>query len=278
VIKLKKDDLEEYLNSKELDSKMEGRLRFTLIYKNLLYFSILIILFIMSLIFVRKVYLFSSIFTNINIIILIIYFTSFIISIILLGYLLMHIYQSWKTKVEWKKLSYSKNKRLDITIFIFSWISILLFIVTFIITPCTISGSSMEDTYQDGDKILCSHIYFDINNNDIIIFDASNYSYSQKPELYIKRAVAVEYDVLRFTNNSLYVNDILVCEELDNYQFLNIIGSEKKDDLYKEFIVPKDMIVAIGDNRINSYDSRSFGMINMDDLYGKVIFPVRGYN
>lgn len=267
-----KNDILDYLISNVYDKKLEFKFKFSIIYKNIIYFTIYFILFILSIIFNKKIYLFSSIFDNFKYVILFFYFVSFLISLELIGYLLFYIFKTFKNDLNWKINAYKKSKKLDIVTFIFMSLSMLLFFVTFIITPCSISGDSMNDTYKNNDKILCNHIYINIDKNDIVIFDASKYTNQNKMEFFVKRVVATQGDIIKFDLNEFYVNDIYICE-LKDYQFLNIIGSNDKDLLDNDFIIPNDMIVVFGDNIDNSYDSRSFGMINKEEVFGKVLFP-----
>jgi len=272
---VKIDKIEDYLIKNEYDPKMEKRVKFTLIYKNIIYVVALVLMLILSLILYRRVVLFASIFKGFTFLITLLYYLSFAIGIGLLVYLLVNIYRSIGDDDFWKLNCYRLYKKIDICSFVFNAIAIFLFIVTFIVTPCNVSGDSMSDTYLDKDKVLCSPIYFELNNNDVIIFDASNYTQTNKMELFIKRIVAVEGDILSYSDGALYVNGINACDNISEHQYLNIIKSVKDSNVNENVIVPKDMLIVLGDNRKVSYDSRAFGMINEKDVFGKLIFPKR---
>ena len=94
-------------------------------------------------------------------------------------------------------------------------------------------------------------------------------------ELYIKRVVAQENDVLSFKENTLYVNSEVTCTSLSEDRYLNIIRSIGINDTTIEVIVPKNKLLVLGDNRTVSFDSRSFGRIDKKDIFGKLIFPKR---
>lgn len=272
---MKIDKLEDYLNKNEYNPKMEKKFKFTLIYKNAIYAIALAIMLVLSLIFYRRVVLFASIFRGFTFLITLLYYSSFAASIGLLIYLLYRIYRSIGDDDFWRLNCYKLYKKLDIWSFICNCIAMFLFVVTFIVTPCNVSGDSMSDTYLDKDKVLCSPIHFGLDNNDVIIFDASNYSYNGKMELYIKRIVASEGDDLYYKNQTLYVNDKPVCSDMTENSYLKIILSAGYESINDNVVVPENKLVVLGDNRLVSYDSRSFGMIDEKDVFGKLIFPVK---
>lgn len=161
----------------------------------------------------------------------------------------------------------------DLGGFILSSIIYMLFVITIVITPCTVSGESMEFTYNDKDRVLVWNLLYEPDNYDVVVFDATNYAYVTKDsKFYIKRVIAKEGDVLRYDSGKLYVNDKF--EANIEYEDFSIITA---GDL-GIYTVPKDKLLVMGDNRGNSHDSRNFGLIEEEDVIGKVVLRFYPFN
>lgn len=167
----------------------------------------------------------------------------------------------------------------DFVVFVLSTFVCLFFIIMILITPCNIAGSSMENTYHDGDRVLLWNIGYSPKDGDVIVFDSAKYvdQSSKESRFFIKRIAAKENDIITYvvetmTTGSLYVNDTFV-ETISRYQYNTLLRSLELDyRLY--FTVPKDKILVLGDNRTpgGSYDSRAFGFIDESEVIGKVLF------
>lgn len=168
----------------------------------------------------------------------------------------------------WYLKCYKIYSFTDIIQFIINTIVILLFTMNFILTPCTISGGSMDPTLHDGQKVLVWNLLYEPDNDDIIVFDAGT-SY------FVKRVVAKEEDIVKYddSSNVLYVNDIYI-EKISIFEYETIYKSIYNDQIIFEFKVPKDKVLVLGDNRGNSNDSRDFGFIDEYDILGTVIFRI----
>lgn len=170
----------------------------------------------------------------------------------------------------------------DVLSFILKAFFIIYAIIMFALTPALVSGSSMNNTYRDNDRVLVWHLGYQPKNNDVIIIDATTNHYQELREetaFLIKRVIASPGDKISFTPGKLYVNDILVHEEssfdLDKYK--NMLKDHFNGVSYyqeKEVILPQGFYIAMGDNRINSCDSRAIGLIHEEDILGKSIFRV----
>lgn len=167
----------------------------------------------------------------------------------------------------------------DFVVFVLSTFVCLFFIIMILVTPCNISGSSMENTYQDGDRVLLWNIGYSPEDGDVIVFDSAKYTdrSSAEARFYIKRIVAKEYDVITYvpqtlTTGSLFVNNNYI-ETVNRSQY-NIILSSINLDYTLKFPVPRNKILVFGDNRTpgGSHDSRSFGFIDESEVIGKVLF------
>ncbi|MGM9969575.1 MAG: signal peptidase I [Anaeroplasma sp.] len=171
---------------------------------------------------------------------------------------------------EKEELNLRIEKIFDIPSFIIKCTTVILFIMIFITTPCTIVGQSMYSTLDSNDKVLSFNLFINPKDGDIIVFDAEEYNSDES--FYIKRVVAVEGDTIRYDINNcdLYINDKI--EEKISYDSYRVIRESidiSATDCY-EFIVPKNKILVFGDNRNNSIDSRSFGFIDKSSVFGKV--------
>lgn len=131
----------------------------------------------------------------------------------------------------------------------------------FIFEPFIVPTPSMVPTLQVGDKVLInkmSYKFSNIERGDIIAF----HSPVEEKDL-VKRAIAVEGDEITLTSEGeIYINDEKITESyLQSGQVV----------LYENQTVKlgKEEIFVMGDNRNDSYDSRWFGAISENDVFGK---------
>ena len=86
----------------------------------------------------------------------------------------------------------------------------------------------------------------------------------------IKRVVGLPGDYIEYKDNYLYVNG-----EKYKEPFINNVETEDfslKDLGYDK--IPDDMYLVLGDNRENSLDSRSYGLIKKKQIIGKAFFKI----
>ena len=261
------NDIEDILNLEEHSEDDEKTIKKELFIKKIIQFVIIFLLFVFSIIFNKRITVFSIMFFGNKIIGNILYYTFISIEfIILTGYLLFFILKI-KNKVNYKLL-HKFHKIFDLPQFILAAAITILFFMVFITTPFTVSGDSMNYTLTDGDRVICTDLFYKPKKEDIVVFDA--YNYTEQSSLYIKRVVAVEGDVLSYKDGALLVNNEHV-EYVSSRQYLKIIG-RTSDRYLDDFTVQKGYVVVLGDNRLESYDSRYFGMVNEKDILGHVLF------
>ena len=138
-------------------------------------------------------------------------------------------------------------------------IIVAVIIRSFIITPVTVEGPSMNQTLYQGDIMLLKKFDKSIERFDIIVFKRKN-------DKLIKRVLALPGEKIKCVSGIIYVNN----EEIDDS-----FAYGKTED-FKEYILGDDEYFVVGDNRENSFDSRSFGPIKKDSIEGSIdlrIFP-----
>lgn len=153
----------------------------------------------------------------------------------------------------------------------------------FIIQAYYIPTGSMEDTLLVGDHLLAEKITYGptipqmigmkkpihlsflsirpVQRGDIIIFRPPN----EEEKDFIKRCIAVEGDEVHIDDGAVWVNGV----KLDEPYVKGVTSYRGFSEKRIEGVVPKGMIVAMGDNRENSYDSRGFGYVPLDRIKGK---------
>ncbi len=140
-------------------------------------------------------------------------------------------------------------------------LTVFLF-VSLYFRPVVVSGSSMLPTLTNNETVFINRKISvkDIKRGDIIVF----YSPLNPDKLLIKRVIAIGGDKVAILNGNVYVNGKLLQEP-----YLNGIKSHETIPLLR---VPKNSFYVLGDNRVISSDSREFGCVRFENIYGKLVF------
>lgn len=152
-------------------------------------------------------------------------------------------------------------------------IIVVVFIRSYIVTPVIVRGDSMDVTLKNGQVLFLSKISYkihDIKRFDIIVIkDSDN-------DLIIKRVIGLPGDYVEYKNNKLYINHKEVKDEYafgDTDDFnLEEICEINEDNCKRK--IPKDMYLALGDNREVSADSRVKGLFNKEQILGKATLRI----
>ncbi|KGA09990.1 MAG: hypothetical protein GM46_6195 [actinobacterium acAcidi] len=146
-----------------------------------------------------------------------------------------------------------------------------------------ISGPSMQTTLMENNRVLVNKLSYrlhDVHRGDVVVFDrvTTNGGVVAHDDL-IKRVIAVGGDTLSIAKCNVIVNGKQIEESyLDEASgsSQNLVDRCRVVDL-EEQTIPKDKIFVMGDNRAESFDSRSFGPIEEDLIVGRafaVVWPI----
>ena len=133
----------------------------------------------------------------------------------------------------------------------------------FIFEPFIVPTPSMDPTLKVGDKVIINKLAYKfstIERGDIVTF----HSPLEEIDL-VKRAVAVEGDEITLTSEGeIYINGERIIE---NYLPDNLNISY----INQTVVVSENEVFVMGDNRKNSFDSRFFGTIPEEDVFGELL-------
>lgn len=175
------------------------------------------------------------------------------------------------------KNAYKFYQIYDIFSFIGIFLTVFLWIVLFVVTPVEVSGTSMENTYHDGDKVLVWHMEYTPQRNDVVIIDAIDYYTSHDTEFVIKRIIAVAGDEVEYIHDTrdIKVNGETVISNVDYEVYQRMMSDiENNKEYHLDGIVPEGYCIVLGDNTKVSEDSRKVGLISYDAILGKCIFRI----
>ena len=146
-----------------------------------------------------------------------------------------------------------------------------VFLKLFIIDIAKVSGTSMYPAIKDGETIFINKLAYGIVTplGDSLLFswkepkkgDIVLYIYNGKPV--IKRIVALQYEKLEYYTENGYTMKVAgVSIPLTEAQYQRI--------KYNSF-VPENTVLCIGDNHLESVDSRNYGFVTIESILGKVL-------
>jgi signal peptidase I len=170
----------------------------------------------------------------------------------------------------------SKSKIWEWTKAIILAVGLAMIIRFFLFEPYLVEGSSMDPTLKDGDRLFVNktlQFIGEIEKGDIVIIDGK-----EENIRYVKRIIGLPGDKVSAENGSVYVNGKKIEEPYleSNEEDAEQMGMLLTND-FEEIVVPEGSYFVMGDNRLNSMDSRNgLGLIESDRILGKsefIFFP-----
>ena len=143
-------------------------------------------------------------------------------------------------------------------------IVISAFIIIFLYQPVRVEGTSMLPMLEDQDRLFINKIAYrvgDIHQGDVVVFQYPR----DHTKSYIKRVIGLPGDDIRIDHGRVYVNGKQLKE--------SYVPSKFTDDRSQpEMVLGPNRYWLMGDHRSISSDSRDFGPVDRDLIYGKAAF------
>lgn len=158
-------------------------------------------------------------------------------------------------------------------------------VFTYLLRITEVSGDSMSDTLQSGEKVIITSFCRNPKQRDIVVFYASAaVTFDENGDLQesaglrrnlMKRVIAVAGQTVDFdfAAGKVYVDG----KELDEPYITGLTHSDQGAFTGKYPVtVPEGYVFVMGDNRRASVDSRAseLGFVAVDDIIGRVIFRI----
>jgi signal peptidase I len=147
--------------------------------------------------------------------------------------------------------------------------SVFVVVYLFLMQPHQVKGSSMYPTFKDKEYLLTDKITYNRSKpsyGDVIVFKAPvNENFD-----FIKRVIALPGQAVMIKGGHVYINGKLLEE---NYLSGDIVTNPGQFLLEGEsYTVQPGELMAFGDNREHSSDSRDWGPVPDQNIVGRVFF------
>lgn len=139
-------------------------------------------------------------------------------------------------------------------------------IILFLYQPVKVEGTSMMPALSDQERIFINKFTYrfgieDIHRGDMVVFLYPG----DTTKSYIKRVIGVPGDTVEVKEGAVYRNGKPVEEPYVPEEFHDRISAPKT-------VVGENEFYVMGDHRSASNDSRSWGTVPREYIYGKAVF------
>src|SRR3984957_9150310 len=143
-------------------------------------------------------------------------------------------------------------------------IGLALVIIVFLYQPVKVEGTSMAPLLSDQERIFINKFVYrfePIERGDVVVF----WYPLDRSKSFIKRVIGLPGETVDIRHGLLYVNGQLIPEPYVPPQYTDVTD-------FGPVKVPKDSYFVMGDHRISSNDSRVFGPVASQFIYGRAVF------
>lgn len=143
-------------------------------------------------------------------------------------------------------------------------VSISVFIIMFLYQPVRVEGTSMLPMLEDQDRLFINKLAYhvgDIHRGDVVVFEYPH----DRTKSYIKRVIAMPGDTIRIDHGRVYVNHTMLPESYVPLRYRDTRS-------YPDTVIPQQEYFVMGDHRSISSDSRDFGPVERELIYGRASF------
>lgn len=143
---------------------------------------------------------------------------------------------------------------------------IAIIVILFLYQPVKVEGTSMTPSLVNEERIFINKFVYrfgfsDIDRGDTIVFWAPE----DPTRSYIKRVIGVPGDVVEIVDGTVILNGKRLEEPY-------LIAANRDRMSMPRRVVEAGQYFVLGDHRNSSNDSRSWGTVPRDAIYGKAVF------
>jgi signal peptidase I len=143
-------------------------------------------------------------------------------------------------------------------------IGLALVIIVFLYQPVKVEGTSMAPLLSDQERIFINKFVYRfeaIHRGDVVVF----WYPLDRSKSFIKRVIALPGETVTIRQGVVMVNGVVVPEPYvpPQYEDVSDYGPQR---------VPEGSYFVMGDHRISSNDSRVFGPVPSQFIYGRAVF------
>jgi signal peptidase I len=143
-------------------------------------------------------------------------------------------------------------------------LGLALVIIIFLYQPVKVEGTSMAPLLSDQERIFINKFVYrfePIERGDVVVF----WYPLDRSKSFIKRVVGLPGETIEIRAGHLYINGMELAEPYVPPSYLDA-------SKYPSLVIPPDEYFVMGDHRDSSNDSRVFGPVPRQYIYGKAVF------
>ncbi len=141
-----------------------------------------------------------------------------------------------------------------------------ILLIVFLYQPVKVEGTSMMPSLTNEERIFINKFTYKIGSGKIDRGDTVVFLFPEdKSKSYIKRVIGVPGDRIQIDEGRVIVNGAALDEPYVPEDYRDRMSKEER-------VVPKDCYFVMGDHRNSSNDSRAWGYVPKNLIYGKAEF------
>jgi signal peptidase I len=149
---------------------------------------------------------------------------------------------------------------------LFLSVLIAIVVILFLYQPVKVEGTSMMPSLQNDERIFINKFVYRFGISNIDRGDTVVFLYPGDPtKSYIKRVIGIPGDTVEIDRGRVIVNKNPIAEPY--------VAEDNRDNVSMNAqVVPAEKYFVLGDHRSSSNDSRSWGLVPREYIYGKAVF------